>query len=273
MFRSLLCLALCALPVLASPLTVQRRGKPAQSWTLESLKKSFGHRVVEAKGQLYQAVPLQPLLRQTYGKALGDDDVTYMMVCSDGYRSPVRATDLVKHPAFLAYASADKHPFRMEGKPLGPFFLVWDTKRNPERSHEAPWPFQITSLERTSFSDLYGRTLPPPRASAQVLHGFTLFRRHCLSCHQVNGQGGAMAIDLNSPQSVTEYIRPEYLKRIISNPQKVRGRATMPGLDPTLPNRQQAIDDIVAYLRAKAAQRRESQAKGAGTGSSRKLHR
>lgn len=241
-----------------------RQGKKVVArYSLAQLKKTFAPGTLQLKDRhkAYRVVALQPLLKKVYGPKLYGPDTTFVFVCSDGYRSPVKSEELQKYPAFLAYASADKQPFTLENKPLGPFYLVWDTNRFPQRARDGGTPFQILAVERISWSEQYSAVLPPPKSSPQVLHGFSLFRHYCLSCHQVNGQGGSMAIDLNRPLSVTEYIREPYLYRIIDNPQKVRGRATMPPLDPTLPNRDQAIKDLIAYLKAKAQQRRSAAAK------------
>lgn len=65
-----------------------------------------------------------------------------------------------------------------------------------------------------------------------------------------------MAIDLNAPSSVTEYIQKPYLVRLIEDPRKVRHGSTMPPLDVAPKDRKQAIEDIIDYLEAKARQRR-----------------
>jgi mono/diheme cytochrome c family protein len=226
------------------------------AWTPHTLKLDGGKRA-------YWVVPLQPILKKTFGKKLYGPDTTFIFECKDGYRAPVKSEELQKYPAYLAFASADSKPFVYEGKPAGPYYLVWDTNKFPQRKQAGAWPYQVLAIERASWSEQYSAVLPPPRSSVQVKRGFAVFRRHCLNCHQVNGQGGSMAVDLNSPYSVTEYIREPFLYKIIDNPQSVRRRATMPPLDPTLKNRPQAIKDLIAYLKAKAEQRKSRSAKPA----------
>lgn len=250
---------LLARPILAQDLEMRQNGKPLSSLSLTQLKKAAPPVALKLdKGaHNYWAVPLKPVLDKVYKSQDYSEDISFVFVCKDGYRSPVRAEDLKKFPAFLAFASSDGRPFELDKKALGPFYLVWDTEKFPQRKTEGNWPFQVTAIERIRFSQVYSKVLPPPKSSAQVQHGFTVFRKNCLSCHQINGQGGAMATDLNYPVSVTEYIKKPYLLKIISDPQSVRGRATMPGLDRTIKGRERAIQDIVAYLEAKAAQRRQ----------------
>ncbi|MBS2038971.1 c-type cytochrome [bacterium] len=252
----LLCLTL---PVQAQDLELRQNGKPMSSISLAQLKKLAPpvSLKLDKGAHNYWVVPVKPLLDRAYQSPDYGEDISFVFICKDGYRSPVKAEDLKKFPAYLAFASSDDKPFELNKKTLGPFYLVWDTEKYPQRKTEGNWPFQVTAIERIKFSQVYSRVLPPPKSSPQVQHGFAVFRKNCLSCHQINGQGGAMAIDLNSPLSVTEYIKKPYLLKIIDNPQSVRARATMPGLDVALKGRQQAISDIVAYLEAKAAQRRQ----------------
>jgi len=244
----------------AQDLELRQGGKAMTHFSLAQLKRIATPQALSLDGAShnYWAVPIKPLLEKAYGKKAYGEDITFVFVCKDGYRSPVKAEEVKQLPAFLAFATSDGKPFELDNKPLGPFYLVWDSQRYPERKFGANWPYQVVAIDRAPFSQAYSAVLAPPKSSPEVKHGFALFRKHCLSCHQINGQGGNMGVDLNSPTSVTEYIKKPYLARLIDNPQGLRHRATMPGLDQSLPNRTQAIRDIVAYLEAKAAQRRAS---------------
>lgn len=243
----------------AQDLDMRQSGKSVTHFSLAELKKIATPTTLrlDAGTHNYWVVPVKPLLEKVYGNKAYGEDVTFLFVCQDGYRSPVKAEEIRVLPAYLAFASSDGKPFELDKKPLGPFYLVWDSEKYPERKLGGNWPYQVVAIDRANFSQAYAATLPPPRSNAQVKHGFAVFRKKCLSCHQINGQGGSMGIDLNHPSSVTEYIKKPYLQKIISDPSKVRGRATMPALDPKFPQREQAIQDIIAYLEAKAAQRRK----------------
>ncbi|MCW5867850.1 MAG: c-type cytochrome [Candidatus Eremiobacteraeota bacterium] len=258
--RGLLLLLSLTSWAMAQDLEMRQSGRVQARFSLAELKKIATPTTLrlDAGTRNYWVVPVKPLLEKVYGARAYGEDITFLFVCRDGYRSPVKAEELRVLPAYLAFASSDGKPFELEKKPLGPFYLVWDSEKYPERKLGGNWPYQVVAIDRANFSQAYAATLPPPKSSAQVQHGFAVFRKKCLSCHQINGQGGSMGIDLNQPVSVTEYIKKPYLHKIISDPSKVRGRATMPALDPKFPQREQAIKDIIAYLEAKAAQRRKS---------------
>ncbi len=242
----------------AQDLEFRQAGKKPVRFSLAQLKKQSPAVTVKLEGGVdnYWALPLAPLLSKAYGPKLYGDDVTYVFVCKDGYRAPVKAGELQKFSAYLAFATSDGRPFQRGDKKLAPFYLIWDSQRYPQRTREASWPYQVVAVERASFSQAYAKVLPPPKASPQVMRGFGLFRKHCLSCHQINGQGGSMAIDLNAPFSVTEYIQKPYLAKLIEDPSTVRHGSTMPALKVEPKLRKQAIQDIIAYLESKARQRR-----------------
>ncbi len=250
----LLTFLVLGLAAAAQDLDVRREGKSLKRLSLKQLKAEFPSQtlVLDQGLRKYWVLPLRPLLEKVYGKLSSDADTTFVFVCKDGYRAPVPAPELLRYPSFLAYACSDGKEFRWEGKELGPFYLVWDTQRFPQREKDGSWPYQVVAIEQASFARAYSKVALGPQATPQQKRGLALFRKHCLSCHSINGQGGHLGVDLNSPVSVTEYIQPAYLARIIDNPKAVRHGASMPGLDPKLPQRAQAIADLIAYLKAKA---------------------
>jgi mono/diheme cytochrome c family protein len=261
--RNLLCFLMMLGVAGAESLEMRQGSKTVARYTLSDLKAISPAAALRLDNGAanYWTIPMGPLLSKAFGKNAYGEDITFVFVCSDGYRSPVKAEDLKKYPAYLAFATSDGKPFVAEGKKLDPFYLVWDTQKYPALKTTANWPYQVVAIERATFSQAYSAVLPPPKCKPEVTRGFQLFRKHCLSCHQINGQGGFMGVDLNSPSSVTEYIQKPYLSKLIDNPSSVRNRATMPPLAQGLPNRKQAIADIIAYLEAKAAQRRATKAK------------
>lgn len=240
---------------LADPIELRSQGKKVRSWTLEELRKQF--KVVELKidggKSPYRCVAVSPLLKQAYGDPYkGQPD--FFFVCSDGYRAAVPAAELSKYPAYLAFERSDGKPFLLpeeQNKKLAPYYLIWDTNKFPDRKALASWPYQVVAIDRESLADRYPN-VPPKDSSPEVKRGFKAFCKYCISCHQINGQGGQMAVDLNYPLNVTDYIKEPYLAKIIDNPTAVRGRATMPPLAKSIPNRSQMIADIVSFLKAKA---------------------
>lgn len=258
--RALYIVTALSLAAGAQDLEMRQSGKELTHFSLAQLKAIAPPQALKLDegSKNYWVLPVKPLLDKVYGPKAYGEDIAFVFVCRDGYRSAVKAEELKVLPAYLAFSSSDSKPFMLGDKKLGPYYLVWDSEQYPERKVGGNWPYQVVAIDRVSFSQAYSATLPPPRSSPQVQHGFALFRKNCLSCHQINGQGGNMAVDLNRPYSVTEYIKKPYLQKLIDNPQKVRARATMPPLSQAIAKRSQAILDIIAYLEAKAAERRNS---------------
>lgn len=117
-------------------------------------------------------------------------------------------------------------------------------------------PYQVIGVELTTLARRYPNLSLPAQASPQVQRGFLHFRKHCMSCHTINGEGGGKAPELNYPASVTEYLRSEYLTRWIENPASVRYNTVMPPLAAEIPNRATVTQEIIAYLRMMSSAKR-----------------
>ena len=133
----------------------------------------------------------------------------------------------------------------------GPFYLVWI---NPEASVIGPeeWPYQIASFH--VLSDLHGvfpKIYPAVDAAESVQNGFKSFRKNCLTCHKINGEGAAsIGPDLNLPMNPTEYFQANGLVALIRDPASVRtwARRTMRGFSAAvIPDAE--LSDLIAYLR------------------------
>lgn len=203
----------------------------------------------------YQVIPLRPVLDRVYGAAWRQSDVV-VFGCVDGYQAVVPTRKLVAHEPYLAFASGDGTPFRLqndaqhENVALGPWYLVWKDDPSVRADGGADWPYQVVSLELDSLSRRFPRLGPPASASAAARRGFATFQRQCIACHTINGEGGGKAPELNYPVNITEYYREAWLSRWIASPQSIRFSTTMPGLDPTLPERDRQVADLIAYLRS-----------------------
>ncbi len=132
-------------------------------------------------------------------------------------------------------------PLRENGtsSTLAPSYTVWVSP--PGGPDEYPWPYQMVAVELVSSSDAL--TGLDPDASKP---GLGLFVAHCLKCHAMNGVGGTLGPELNSPCSVTEYWNARLLSRFIANASGIRTGTRMPGFD-TLAEKD--IVGIVDYLR------------------------
>lgn len=194
----------------------------------------------------YRGYPFQKLMDAVYGPSWRDGEVVFH--CVDGYEPAVPASRFAGGPAVLAFAEVGG-PFTLKQKErtvaLGPYFLVW-----PEAwVSDHDWPWQVDGVDVASAPKALA---PPPGSSAAAVRGQKAWRDHCMVCHALNGVGGRKGPELNAPVSVTEYLREEWLVRWITDPASVREGALMPGLPGDLPNRDQVVRDLIAYLKAMA---------------------
>jgi mono/diheme cytochrome c family protein len=206
----------------------------------------------------YRAVPLAHLL----AGLTPDDHVQF--VALDGFAAEMAASLLLdkggSEPWLAIEPTAGAWPALKEGKPsAGPFYLVWI---HPEAAHVSPeqWPYQVASIRMlppVAMRFPAMRPAPGLAADTAVMRGFSLFQKHCLACHTLNGQGDAhLGPDLNIPHNPTEYLRADMLKTLIRDPQSLRRwpEAKMSGFDAkTLPDSD--LDDLLAYLKHMAGRK------------------
>jgi cytochrome c2 len=114
------------------------------------------------------------------------------------------------------------------------------------------WPYQIIAIEFVTFAEKFPKVLPPANSDAPTKRGFVVFKNFCMNCHSINGDGGKKMIDLNYPINVTEYMEEARLKKLIRNPMSVSPYKRMPAF-PNVENREQQIEDLIAYLKTMAA--------------------
>ncbi|SFI24569.1 cytochrome c [Nitrosomonas sp. Nm34] len=212
----------------------------------------------EKRIRTYQVYSARSLFDHIFGKNWREAE-EIVFLCADGYQPSIPVAKFLAYDAYFAFASADDSPFTLENVlqnnetvKLEPLYLVWDSLKSTELREEgaADMPYQIKEIELASFATRFPALFPPANASQQVQQGFLHFRKHCIACHTINGQGGGKAPELNYPLSVTEYIQPEYLKRWIDNPSSIRYNTTMPPLTAEIPAREKVIEELIAYLKA-----------------------
>lgn len=220
----------------------------------------------ELENQEYVGFSINPLFTKVYGeKWKGAEEILF--TCSDGYQPSIPSARFKEYAAYLIYGRADKKEFTLVNKlqnnepvKLGPFYLVWDNLNYPELKAEGGegWPYQVTTIDLISFSDRFPNMSPPNNSSAAVKSGFLAFRKHCMTCHTINGEGGGKSVELNYPISVTEYFKEPWLMRWIDRPASIRYNTTMPALNPDLKDRETAIKNIIAYLKVMKDNKRKS---------------
>jgi cytochrome c1 len=68
----------------------------------------------------------------------------------------------------------------------------------------------------------------------------------------MNGEGGGIGPELNSPTNPTDYRDVAWLRQWIDDPASLVAVARMPRLNVKLKERSTIIDDVIAYLSAMA---------------------
>lgn len=173
----------------------------------------------------------------------------------DGYVSLIDVSRFAEESAYLVFARQDGAPFTVDnveqnqtGVPLGPYYLVWDNISSPALVQEGPhnWPYQVREMRLVTLSD---EALVPTGLDARFHEGAELVRTHCLSCHEVNGFGGAK-FEGNLAEIVKGYEEADF-RRLVLTPASERTGATMPALSDRLPEgeRQRIADAVFDYLK------------------------
>lgn len=219
--------------------------------------------VHENKERIYRAFPARPVFDKVFGKDWEEaQEIVFTSI--DGYQPSVPVAKFLAHDAYFAFAYENGTPFALTNKlqnnevvSLGPLYLVWDNISSKAllESGASDMPYQIKNVE-IKFVTPFPNMSPPANASAEAQRGFMHFRKHCMACHTINGEGGGKAPELNYPVSVVEYIKTEYLKRWIENPLSIRYNTMMPGLAKEIPNRGKITEELIAYLKAMSANKR-----------------
>jgi mono/diheme cytochrome c family protein len=247
------------------PVTFQSKGKTVNAWDHAELEKRAPAQEIEVwephekKLVKYRGFSMQKLLTAAYGEGWRKQE-EILFTCSDGYQPSLPIARFLSQPAVLAFERVGTD-FELvntlqgdEKVRLGPYYLVWDNARDPEKEAKSAsgWPYQVEKVDLVRFSDRFPQMSPPAGSSAKVTAGFTAFRENCANCHSVNGDGGLKGIELNYPVSVTEYFKRKWLKQWLLDPAKMRLKTAMPALNHGLKDRLVLADNIVAYLEAMA---------------------
>lgn len=216
---------------------------------------------LERAERSYKAIPFAALLTKVYGERWTRAE-EILFTCADGYQPSVPVAKVRDFPGYLAFARNDQAAFSLvnqleAGKKvdLGPYYLVWDNLKHPELKDEGAndQPYQVVAVDLIQFADRFPALAPKRDASDAARRGFLAFRRNCLSCHTINGDGGARAgLELNYPVSVSEYWQEKYLAQWLDRPQSLRFSATMPPVNLQAKDRTTLIGDLIAYLKAMA---------------------
>lgn len=221
--------------------------------TPADLAKRPSARIVEVddsfykRRKRYKAVPLKDLLTAAYGGSWGENALGEVFFDAlDGYRSHAPVSVLMNDGAMVAYADADAPDWKPMPKGVvpGPFYLVWTGPgQSPDKGF--PWPWQVTSVKMTVLEDEYPKALPKGAApDSAAVRGWATFRRACISCHAMSGDGGTVGPDLNAPRGITRYQKKPFLKAFIKRASSFR-HTKMPDFDELSPSE---LNDLMSYF-------------------------
>ena len=274
----------CAVPGYAeepATLSFSLRGGSAETRTLGELRamaapsSSRVQEPYEGSVATFRALPLNQILDAVYGTAWREEE-ELLFTCSDGYQPSIPVQRLLKHPAWLAFdriadgGEALETGFtilktesgtsrRVE---LSPYYLVWENLDRPQVLQEGDygWPYQLVGMDLIQTRQRFPKMAPDTSASAEVLEGFAAFRVYCTRCHAVNGEGGTIGPELNSPVNPFDYRDAEWLRQWIQDPASLVATARMPAFNSNLPDRAELIDEILIYLKAMSKNKLEPSA-------------
>jgi mono/diheme cytochrome c family protein len=195
----------------------------------------------------YDAFPLRDLL-QLAGASPEDKADELVFTASDGYSPNMkfsRLKNLKGYLAFQEHGKSGQFTGINQGKSKispGPFYVVWEG----DAQSEIPWPYQLVKIEVVDWAKKYPLVIPPNAAAeSTTMKGFALFKAECIRCHSINLQGGDLGPELNAPQNVTEYWKPEVLRAFIHDAPSFRYKSKMPSFSHLKPEQ---IEQLISYL-------------------------
>jgi cytochrome c2 len=244
----------------SSEITIgEKRWSVSTLRALRPVKTVDVHDPYEQKTISFEAVSATTALDAMLGERWRKDGEVEFQ-CADGYRASVPSDRFLKHRAWFAFARNDREHFLLNKPvggqvvptPLAPIYVIWENLDDSVIRAEADWgwPYQVVGIRTVNAQDVYRAIAPSKNASPLAQRGFREFRRWCTRCHTLNGIGGNIGPELNAPVSVTTWMKPDWLKRWISEPQSVRQGTPMPGLPKDLNDRDATVEAIIAYLEA-----------------------
>jgi mono/diheme cytochrome c family protein len=243
-------------------LRFERDGALVGAIPVDELRAACGARPVEVREDPYYgrakrflACPLREVLALGFGAPpQPGSDEDFFFRARDGYVKLTSAARLAEPGGYLAFADADRtrgddpgwEPIDRRQVSPAPLYVVW-TGPGQNDPHLYPWPYQLAAIEIAPFASRFPRTVPrQAEPGAAAWRGFAVFRRECIACHAINGEGGKVGPELNVPRSIVEYRPARQIKAYVRNPQAFR-YTTMPA---HLHLSDAELDGLVAYFRA-----------------------
>lgn len=212
------------------------------------------------KPMTYRVIPLKELLKDT--KRAPDDYLAAR--AADGFTVPLPGrlldpANAAEVEAFLAVedpaATWEVLPSNPEKVSAGPFYIVWKLAGSAYVSREY-WSAQLAGLKviDNPIKKWPGHDVAASVPAADKLRtGLDRYVSLCITCHKLNGEGGAGAAagpDLASAKAIDTAT----LKKWIRSPKTVNPEAKMPKFDDTALG-DDDLDAMIAWLTLKAGPR------------------
>jgi hypothetical protein len=228
----------------------QSGARPVTLTVIEPHLSEPGHPVAIA----YMAFPASAVLSAALGPDWTTKAKTIEFRALDGYVSRIDAARLTSKTAYMAFARVDHSPFSIDNLtqnekniPLGPYYLVWDNREDPELLSEGArnWPYQVIDVSIFNASEA---ALRPPGFNPALEVGLSNVKANCLTCHKVNGFGGEK-VEGNLALVARRLPAAEFIKWTLE-PSAVRPDTTMPTLSTNLAEveRRAIAESIYEYL-------------------------
>ena len=196
--------------------------------------------------QRYRGIWLVDILKDLHEDSRPESETYVRFRCKDGYAPMMPLARALRGKGLVAFRDTGASGGQ-DWRPLpggetsatpAPSYLVWVSP--PGDPEQYPWPYQMVAIELVSSSEALAGLAPGTSQAGQEL-----FVTHCLKCHAINGVGGTLGPELNTPCNVTEYWNPRLLRRFIGKASSVRSGTKMPDFS-SLTDKD--IELLVGYL-------------------------
>ena len=200
----------------------------------------------------YLAFPAPVVISAALGSEWEAKTKTIEFRALDGYVSRIDVTRLANGKAYMAFARADHSPFTVDNLaqnekniPLGPYYLIWDNRADPDLEGVSNWPYQVIDVSLFNISEA---ALRPPGFDPALEPGLSSAKANCLTCHQVNGFGGGK-VEGNLALVARAMPVAEFVKWTLE-PSSVKPDTAMPALPANLDEAQRRTiaQSIYEYL-------------------------
>ena len=197
----------------------------------------------------YLAFPFVSVLQTVYGQSISDSkELSLVFRATDGYEAVINTSRFNEGQAFLAFQDLDHSGWSAlpnhGGETAGPYYLVWEDTINTAQKG-FPWPWAIEEIIMVN-RDLRYKAIVPDSSitNNDIDQGFDIFMSRCTSCHALDGYGGTIGPDLNSPQNILTYRTEHMVREMILHPSKYR-TGKMPDF---VDLKGESLDHLISYL-------------------------